>query len=415
MTLQEIDDALTAWNSRLGAAAQNLMDLQAEPTYQQLTGSGGLPKTPITGVTAARVEPALGAMVTVFQHFGLLNETIDRAGALRRNRPNLFGGDQKLGEIEELLRGRSIHLPPVEVPLEQRTLLGGVQNVQCISPDDLLDTMVKAFQAAKDAVVAVDAAWTNLGLTLDRTGARIGSLRKRAAALGCVPPAELEAAERALQEMRAQVQADPLGASAGLDARIQPVLGRVEAALEAKERLRQQVVSGLSAARQQLDELVTLHGDSVAACAEVRLKIAGCGALPAPQADEKVEGLREWLERLEKKCGEGTWDPLTIGLRNWNSAAEDCVSKERAALAANRAPVESRNELRGRLDALQAKARSYGVAEDDRLVELARQAESLLYTQPTPLDRAAAAVTSYERLLNGAKKVNPDSGGIRRQ
>jgi hypothetical protein len=101
-------------------------------------------------------------------------------------------------------------------------------------------------------------------------------------------------------------------------------------------------------------------------------------------------------------------------MRNWNLAAQDCVSKERAAYAANRAPIETRDELRGRLDALQAKARCYGVAEVDRLHELAQQAEQLLYARPTLLDRAQAAVTAYERAVSGAKKTI-DSGGIHRQ
>jgi hypothetical protein len=407
MTLQEIDGALAAWNSRLEAAAQNLMDLQSEPTCEQLTGSGGAPKAPITGVTAARVEPALGAMAAAFQYFALLNDTIKRANLLRHNLPTLFGSEQKLREIEEILRGKSIRLPAVDVPLEQRTLLSGVQCADCVSPDELLDTMVKAFQAAKDVVLAVDAAWNGLGAELGRTAARIESLRQRADALGCAPPADLPAAERALQELRARVQADPLGTSAGLDADIQPVLARVESAVEAKERIRQQVANGLTAARGQMAVLVELHRDSVAAYAEAGAKITGCGTLPSPEAGEKVQALSEWLDRLEKKRAEGLWEPLAVGLRNWNSAAEDCVSKERAALAANRAPIEARNELRGRLDALQAKARSYGVAEDSTLVEAARQAEQLLYTRPTPLDRAAAAVAGYERVLNGGKKPNP--------
>jgi hypothetical protein len=415
MTLREIDDALGAWNNRLGAAAQNLMDLQAEPTYQQLTGTGGVPKTQIAGVTAARVEPSLGAMVAVFQHFGLLNDTIVRAGALRRNLPTLFGSDQKLREIEELICGQSIHLPPVDVPLEQRTLLSGVQNVECISPDALLDTMVKAFQSAKDAVVAVDAAWNNLGLTLDRIGARIVSLRARAAALGSGTPAELDAVERALQAMRAKVQADPLGASDDLEAQIQPVLARVEAAVTARERLRQQIVDGLAAAHNQLDALAKLHGDTVAICAEARSKIADCASLPAPQADGEVAGLCEWLGRLDKKFAEGMQDPVAVGLRNWNLAAEDCVSKEKAACAANRARLDARNELRGRLNALKAKARVYGLAEDDARVELARQAELLLYTQPIPLDRAAAAIAAYEKTLNGAKEAPRNLGGTHRQ
>jgi hypothetical protein len=407
MTLREIDDALASWNSRLAAAAQNLMDLQSEPTCEQLTGCGGFPKLPITGVTAARVEPALGAMATVFQHFGLLNDTIQRASQLRKNMPTLFGGEQKLREIEELLRGPSIHLPLVDVPLEQRTLLSGVQNVDCISPSDLLDTMVKAFQAAKDVVLAVDAAWSSLGTALGRSGARIASLRARAEALECAPPPELDAAERALQELRAQVQADPLGASANLDARIQPLLSGVDAALAAKERVRQEVAGGLAAAHARMDALAKLHDNCVTASAEVRIKIAGLGALPSPQADETIAGLREWLDRLDKKRAERVWDPLIVGLRNWNSAAQDCVSKEEAAWAANRAPMEARNELRGRLDALKAKARQYGVAEDDTLVELARQAEQLLFTGPTSLDRAAAAVAAYEQTLNHGNRLHP--------
>jgi hypothetical protein len=379
------------------------MDLQADPTYEQLTGSGGLAKAPVTGATAARVDPALGAMATVFQHFGLLHDTVERAGQLRRNLPTLFGSEQKLREIEELLLGRSIHLPPVDVPFEQRTLLSGVQNVECISPSDLLNTMVRAFQAAKDAVVAVDAAWSGLGAALGRTEARIASLRARATALGGPPPAELDAAGQALKDMRAQVLADPLGTSADLDAHIQPLLARVEAAIEASERLRQGIVDGFAAAHKQLDTLEKLHRDSVAACAEARLKIEGCDALLSPLADDKIEGLREWLGRLEQKYAGGMLDPVAVGLRNWNLAAEDCVLRERAACASNRAPIEARNELRGRLDALKAKARAYAIAEDGTLTGLATQAEALLYTRPTPLDRAATAVADYEKALNGAR------------
>jgi hypothetical protein len=407
MTLREIDEALTAWNNRLGAAAQNLMDLQAETTYQQLTGYGGAPKAAIIGVTATKVKPVVGAMTNVFQHFGLLNETIDRAAALRRNLPVLFGSDQKLAEIEALLCGKSIHLPPVDVPLEQRTLLSGVQNVECISPAELLDTMVSTFQVAKDAVMEVDCAWNNLQLMLDKTGARVASLRAQAGNLAPGSFAELDGVERSLAEMRGQVHADPLGASAGFESQIDPVLQRLEAAVEARKQLQRQIVDGLASARRVLESLAALHGDAVAACGEARLKIANCASLPLSSGDEKLIALRQWLDRLDKKCAEGKMDSLAVGLRSWNSAAEDCVQKERAVLNANRASIEARNELRGRLDALKAKARAYGAAEDERLVELAREAETLLYTRPTALDRATAAVTAYEETLNRARKREP--------
>ena len=246
MTLREIDDALTAWNSRLAAAAHNLMELQSEPVYQQLTGAGGA-KARLAGITAAKVDPAIGAMVAAFEHFGLLNEAVERAAALRRNLPALFGTAQKLAEIEELLYGKSIHLPTAEGPLEQRTLLSGIQNSECVSPDDLLDMMARAFQAAKGVVVSVQKAWDDLGLALNRSGARIASLR--AAPLDAASRAELETAERTLEVLRAKIQEDPLGASDRLDAQIQPVLARLEAAQQARERLQQGVADGLKAVR----------------------------------------------------------------------------------------------------------------------------------------------------------------------
>ena len=409
MTLRETDEALEAWNQRLSAAAQNLLDLQSEPVYQQIAGSSGIPKAALSGATAARVEAALGATSNVYQHFGLLNETIQRAHALRANLPAIFGAEQRLQEIEQLLRGKSIHLPPVEVPLEQRTLLSGVSNIDRISPDDLLEAMTGAFEAARDAVFAVDRAWRNLGKELSAASTLIANLRQRSASVRCEATPQLDEAEQLLRTVRAQVQSDPLGAAAGLTAQIDPLLAPIEAAVAARERLDREIADGLAAAHRQMDQLASLHADAVAACAEAHAKIADCAALPHPAEATKVDGLRQWLGRLDKKRAEGVWEPLHIGLRQWNTAAGECVAEEREALAANRAVVETRNELRGRLDALKAKARARGRAEDQGLVKLAQSAEALLYTRPTALDQAADAVTSYERQLNG----RPTTGGTK--
>jgi hypothetical protein len=404
MTLREIDEALAAWKSRLEAAAQNLMDLQAEPTYRRLTGCSGVSLPAITGITAARVELALGEFTHLFECLDLLTATIDRAAALRHNLPTLFGADEKLHEIADLLSGASIRLPAVDVPLEQRSLLDGARSEVCISPADLLDSMTKAFQAAKDAVMAVDKAWSNLDPMLARTATRIAALRAKVQALDAAQIAELDSAERALGDLRARVKADPLGASADLDTHMQPILDRVESAIAAREQLHRGIEHGLAAAHAQLEALVRLHGEAVDASRQARLKIAGADALPSPIGDDHVAGLRDWLDRLVKKSAEGIADPVAVGLRNWTAAAEACVAKDQASLAATRAPVEERNELRGRLDALKAKARAYGVAEDDDLAGLAREAQALLYTRPVVLDRAAAAVAAYEKSLNSGSK-----------
>ena len=75
-----------------------------------------------------------------------------------------------------------------------------------------------------------------------------------------------------------------------------------------------------------------------------------------------------------------------------------------------RSARESRRELRGRLDALKAKARVYGLAEVVALAGAARQAELLLAEQPTRLQQAAAAVAGYEQQLTGIAR----QGGVRR-
>jgi hypothetical protein len=399
MTLREIDEALAAWKSRLEAAAQNLMDLQAEPTYRRLTGCSGVSLPAIAGITAAKVEPALREFSHLFECLDLLSATIERASALRHNLPTLFGAEEKLHEIEDLLCRSSIHLPAVDVPLEQRSLLDGASNDVCISPAALLDGMVKTFQAAKDAVMAVDKAWSNFEPALAASSARIAALRTKP--LDAAQIAEVDSADRALAALRARVKADPLGASADLDARIRPILDGAESALAAREQLRREIEQGFAAAHAQWEALVRLHDVTVDTCQRTRRKIAGAESLPVPIADGHLTGLHDWLDRLEKKYAEGVVDPVAVGLRKWNAAAEECAAKEQAALAANRAPIETRNELRGRLDALKAKARAYGVAEDDALAELAREAEGLLHSRPIALDRAAAAVLAYEKSLNG--------------
>jgi len=42
MTVREIDEALERWNTRLAAAAQNLVDLQSLPAYERLAGTNGV-------------------------------------------------------------------------------------------------------------------------------------------------------------------------------------------------------------------------------------------------------------------------------------------------------------------------------------------------------------------------------------
>jgi hypothetical protein len=206
--------------------------------------------------------------------------------------------------------------------------------------------------------------------------------------------------EHALSLRRAQVQSDPLGTSLDVDAVLRPVLDRLKAAVEERAQLRGQTEAAMAAAHANLRELQKLHSDASAAWTEAREKVSGAGELPPPLPETRLGSLSEWLDRLQEKYDGGMLRPVSVGLQNWNSAARDCVSDVQKILEANRAPLELRNELRGRINALKAKAQAYRVEEDGGLRELASEAETLLYTRPTPIDRACDTVTRYQALLH---------------
>ncbi len=97
---------------------------------------------------------------------------------------------------------------------------------------------------------------------------------------------------------------------------------------------------------------------------------------------------------------EGLLTSVGVGLNNWITKAKEYIATEKETWEANKTPLDTRQELRGRLDALTAKALARGLVENATLSELAAQAKQLLYTRPTPLAKAAELVSLYEKRLN---------------
>ncbi len=398
MTLQQLDEVLRVWKARLASIAENLLDLQSESAYRSLTGTGGLEKVAITGLTAARVNPALRTMHTMFEQFGLLQATVDQAEALRKELPAFFGGDAKAREIQQLLFGKSIQLSTADIPLEQRTLLGGIRSSEKITPEELLGPMERTFAAARDAVMSAERAWTEFADNSTRVEAEIARLRGQKALPSALLAASLDAVEVRLEAVRAHVQTDPLGAEGELRSQVEAALAEVARRVDAAEQMGRQ----LGMARARCEELLRVHAEAVAAAAESRDKVGREAHLPLPEKDEKVQAVQEWLVRLERKRDEGAIEAVKVGLRHWNAAVDACVLQDRKVGEAARARVEQRSELRGRLHALKAKARRFGVAESEEFTQLGGRAEALLYSQPTDLEGAAAAVAQYEKRLRGS-------------
>jgi hypothetical protein len=401
VTLEKVDQVLADWKNKVNVAGQNLFDLQELPTYQRICGSSGFPKVQLTGITAMRVNPALEAMDDLFQHFDLLVQVLDKAIKLRSQLPRFLVPEEKLEEIKELLTGASIQLPVVHTPLAQRGLLTGASKENAVTPAQLLKVMNNAFQVAKDAVLAVDAAWAHLDLMLVDADSQILSLQRLAESLGMGALGELVQAQNAIASLRLNVEEDPLGVNIDWKKQAEPVITRTKITLEEAVKRQKEIQQKLTDAHQSLQQLKDIHTKAITAFAESQEKVVDLSMLQTPLSEEQIDALNQWLTKLETKLNEGLVNPVMVGLNNLTIKTKEYITLEQRAYIANNAPLAARRELRGRLDALQAKAMARGLIEDVTLTQLAQQAKQLLYTRPTPLDQAAELVSLYEKRLNG--------------
>jgi hypothetical protein len=404
VNVEQIDRLLAQWKQNLDRISQNLIDLHGLSTYQQLTAMPS--DVELTGKTQAKVVPALSAMNDLFQNFDLLVKTIDRAVMLRKQVPKFLSSsaESQLREIEYLLTGNSIQLGEQQIPLAQRDLLSAAQTQNAIAPAKLLEVMTAAFQVAKDVVVAVETAQSHLGAQLTRAQTEMRSIQTLADSLGVRTSNELAVAQQNLLDFGDRIICDPLGVSDEFEREIEPIIIRSRQYLEEIERQKASVKQELFQAHQLLQNLIHLNQQHQTIFAEYQEKITESATRSQPLADEQIEALNQWIDRLEIKFKEGIFQPVKIGLQNWRVRTQEYLSAQQQAYTDHHTALEMRQELRGRLQALQAKALAKGMAENEQLNQIAQQAKNLLYTRPTPLERAIQLVSEYEKLLNRSFK-----------
>ncbi len=399
LTLLQIDRLLTDWQQKASAANQNLLDLYDLPAYQRLSGMGNPPSN-IAGITQQKVGAALTAIDRLFEDVELLNQTLDRSRKLRRELPPFFVSDSDLEEIEKLLMGKSIQLSSTQIPLAQRDLLSSNLQVQKISLDGLLDRMIANFTIARDTFISIETAWTELESKLISTHQSLIELKQLAENLRVAIPVSLIVAETNFTNLQLQIDRDPLGINHLFAQDLTPLINDTRRELATLIQQRQQLQSDFASAPKYLQELRQINQDSIEAYTETHAKIIYMLPVLCPLPAKELIELERWLERLVTKFESGIIPPVRVGLTNWLSKVQSYRISAESALKANRLPLDTRQELRGRLDALTAKALAKGKAEDPTLTDLAIQARQVLYNSPTDLNLATNLVKSYEQRLN---------------
>ena len=398
LTLDILDQQIESWQARIDVVAQNLTDLRTLPIYQRLSGAPGFQKARLTGETIGKVDAALDLMCQLFEHLDRLYLILNSAKHVRKDLPSLFGSEDKMREIDRLLNADSIELPSITTPVSARNLLSIPVTERRIRPRDLLELMMKAFEQAKAIVLEVDDAWRGLDTMLNRAEYEVADFKTK---LNPVP-SELLTAEARIRQIRKEIDEDPLSARGTYATAIEPLLSRLRNEIAEAVRVQRDARQGLDRARELFRKLVDTNKEAAAAADEVRTKISGA-AVPVKNAVDQptLDAIEHWIATLEAKFNEGQPKPVLIGLDRWNARTAEMQRAADSSLQVNRIPIAERRELRGRLQALQAKANAQGMVERAELTELGSKASKMLYDTPTPLDAARDLVRQYERLING--------------
>lgn len=399
MTIDEVDQALAEWQSRMRRIDQNLVALQLDPVHTRLQQSrdGGL-----DGITRQRVLPALDAMQELFARRALLYDMLGQAtrlrGGLNRWRPG-----ETLRQIEGLLRGPSIVVPAVETRAGQHGLLDISET--SVTPDQLLNAMVATFEEARDAVAAVGQAWNELEAECRQAGMEADRLQAVATDLGEDATAALTGVRSQLRAVEARIARDPLGATQSLTGAVFEGLRQLDQHVTELRRQREQVDADLDHARALLAGVRAANERVAAARDRCSREVVRESPAPSPVDPGRIDGLAEWLTTLESTAGAGRWHAAAVGLARWLTAAQEADGEAAAAERANLAPLDQRDELLGRLLARRQQARiraARGQALDPALEQVAARAEHLLRQMPAPLAEAATLVADYE---TGLKSV----------
>jgi hypothetical protein len=253
--------------------------------------------------------------------------------------------------------------------------------------------------------------WNGIADQMQQVAADLAAARQRTDGIAddAVTDA-LAQAETELGQLRDLLNSDPLalwlrgpgnlGSRDGRvdDARLTRLRQRAAAAVSRAGELaavRENADRRISAAATTVSSARDAWQDAMAARERAAARIAAA-LLPEPP---EVRGLSDRLAALDTLKAAGRWPRLSSELdlleQQAAAVAKGCRDAERQATGL----IDRRNELRGLLDAYQARAAKLGGAEDSELDAHYNRAHDLLWTAPCDLPGAADAVTGYQQAV----------------
>lgn len=390
LSLEDIDARIASLQAEVDTTGSSLAALDGDITLKLLASAK------LSGRTAAEWNAVSPDLPLLWGYYGALKDKVAEIVALRGTKARL-----RADQVEDLstqLLGDSVAVPPDPGQPGSRTLTG--TPLQKASIAWLQSSMATMYRDIASVVDRVCAAWTALP-RLEALDATLGGLVQTAGGSGIKPPAEIAQARSRIEVLRTQVHADPLAADlSGVDAVARQVESATEV-LRAAVAARGELAGQLTAAAQALEVIGTLIDQARTTRAEASQKILGItnGTADADALAARLRLLRTNLQGITS-VGQGDWQEARRLLGQLDQQTAALRDEATLALRAVKGPLDTRNELRGRLDAYHAKALAIGLAEDEGLTQVYERARTLLFTAPCDVPGAEAAVREYQQGLS---------------
>ncbi|WP_261571043.1 hypothetical protein [Frankia gtarii] len=402
-TRSDVDAALGELRSGSARLAAELLELDAV-----IDGHLGDPPR-LRGRTAEIAADARRRLVGLWETHGALNDLLTATATERGEGPRVNG--RRLARLTALLDAE-----PGGVPAQRRL-------------DEALAN-VRALRAGADEVIAARAAHRE---ALAPLGRQLSATLATAQRLGLAAPAGTDAAGSsnaadgsengevpalatarvALALAQAAVAADPLDVPAELLTAAGEALAPAVDAVAALARAHDHLAEDLAAAGALLAQVIAVAQTGERRAREVVERVSGDadGLLRLSDGwfDAPRRGLRPWLDRLSAAGEAGDWRLVGYGLPAWRRTAQATLATATTIAETNAAPVRRRDELRGLLRALRAKAGRTGLGESAELEARYAPALAALGSTPIDLDRAERLVRTYaDALLAAAPARNEE-------
>jgi hypothetical protein len=370
----------------------NLLELDNSFGKRLLAGAA------LTGETKKRWDAAAADLTTLWETFGAYSAVVDKTAELMAGARR--SATRELAEITSLLYEASVHLSRPSPALARGDLTGTGETQVTLAA--AVTDMRRAFAAVTAVVTAAEAVWNEVAGPLQQIGEQLAAARQQLAGMdGDALGQALTVAETGHAQLRDVLNGDPLAlwpggqVDTGRIGRLREKTAAAVSAVGQLTALRADADARIAAVAAAVSAAAAARQDAMAARDRTAAKIAAV-VLAAPP---DVSGLNGRLAGLGTLRASGRWTRLASELdlieKQAAATADQCREVERRA----RALLDRREELRGLLDAYQARAARLGGAEDTGLDARYARARELLWTAPCDLSAATAAVTGYQQAV----------------